>query len=276
MMTPEGLPDYARMLGAYHRAFAVELRRMIAALPIQPGQRVLDMACGDGAYTPWLAERVGPAGDVVGVDVSRAFLDLARETVVAADTEAAVAQVAAPIEALPFPDASFDLAWCAQSLYSLPDPVEALRHLRRVVCPGGVVAVLENDTLHHLLMPWPVEIELAIRAAEYRALADETGTPRKFYEARRLPALFRAAGFDRVEVRTYATDRRGPLKGDDRAWVGAYLRDLRERVGPRLAPAARANFDRIADPDSNAYMLDDADLLVTCIDRVIWGVRPLH
>jgi cyclopropane fatty-acyl-phospholipid synthase-like methyltransferase len=43
------------MLAAYHRAFASELRGIVHALPISQGQAVLDMACGDGAYGPWLA-----------------------------------------------------------------------------------------------------------------------------------------------------------------------------------------------------------------------------
>ena len=50
------------MLAAYHRAFAAELRVMVDTLPLAPGSVVLDMACGDGVYTPWLAERVGPDG----------------------------------------------------------------------------------------------------------------------------------------------------------------------------------------------------------------------
>ena len=44
--------------------------------------------------------------------------------------------------------------------------MEALRHLVRVTKPGGVVAVLEADTLHHVILPWPIEVELAARAAE--------------------------------------------------------------------------------------------------------------
>ena len=52
------LPPYAAMLAAFHRGHAAELRAMIADLPLRPGDQVLDMACGDGAYTCWLAERV--------------------------------------------------------------------------------------------------------------------------------------------------------------------------------------------------------------------------
>jgi hypothetical protein len=56
------IPGYAPALAAYHRAFAEELQSMIAELPIGAGDRVLDVACGDGSYSGWLAEHVGPSG----------------------------------------------------------------------------------------------------------------------------------------------------------------------------------------------------------------------
>jgi ubiquinone/menaquinone biosynthesis C-methylase UbiE len=43
---------------------------MVGTLPIRTGDLVLEMACGDGAYTPWLSAKVGPEGGVVGLDVS--------------------------------------------------------------------------------------------------------------------------------------------------------------------------------------------------------------
>ncbi len=72
------LPSYATMMADYHRAFAPELKAMIDTLPIDRGERVLDFACGDGCYAQWLARRVGPAGQVLALDISPAFLDLAQ------------------------------------------------------------------------------------------------------------------------------------------------------------------------------------------------------
>src|SRR3954471_843716 len=68
------LPGYARMLDAYHRSRAAELRAIIATLPLRPDSRVLDVACGDGCYSHWLAER---PGQVIGMDWCAAYLDLA-------------------------------------------------------------------------------------------------------------------------------------------------------------------------------------------------------
>ncbi len=271
------LPDYQAMLGAYHRVFAGELRAMVAALPLTPGMRVLDLACGDGTYSPMLAARVGPSGSVVALDLRPSYLTTAREQVQsgpAAGARAPIDFVAANLDRLPFPPGHFDAAWCAQSLYSLPDPLEAVRRLRQAVRPGGVVGVLENDTLHHVLLPWPVEVELAIRGAELEALQETSDRPRKFYVARRLARLFRAAGLERVEVRTFATDRRGPLDGDLRTYLSEYLGSLADRVARRLADADRVPFERLIDPASDECLLDDPDLTLTLLDRVVWGVCP--
>src|SRR6266536_5522111 len=75
---PTDLPDYAPMLTAYHRTHAAELRAMVGDLPVRAGDCVLDMPCGDGAYTVLLAEKVGSSGSVVGVDLSASYLELAR------------------------------------------------------------------------------------------------------------------------------------------------------------------------------------------------------
>jgi SAM-dependent methyltransferase len=265
------LPGYAAALSAYHRAFAAELRQMVGTLPLGGGNRVLDLACGDGAYSGWLAERVGARGLVVAVDADDAFLDAARRQ----PGNRRVAFLAADVRRLPLPDGSFDLVWCAQSLYSLPDPVKALAAMRRIVRPGGVVAVLENDTLHQVLLPWPVELELAIRRAELVGFVEESDHPRKFYIGRRLGRLFRHAGLVHERTSTWASNRLAPLGEDERLFLTEYLRDLRARVTPHLAPDVADAFARLADPGSPEFLLDDPDLCVTSLDHVAVGRRPV-
>lgn len=272
-MPDSSIPSYEPMLAAYHRAFARELRAMVGTLPLTEGQAVLDMACGDGVYSTWLAEKVGPSGRVVAVDVMPEYLDLARKEAAKSPFGKIIEFAASPIESLPFDDSTFDLCWCAQSLYSLPEPVEAVRHLLRVTRPGGVVAVLEGDTLHHVILPWPIEVELSVRAAELQALAEKSDEPRKFYVGRQLRGVFREAGLTKIESRTFATDRVAPLGPDERAYFAEYLKGLSERVSPYFDGPIRREFDRLIDPASGGYLLDDPDLTATCIDQVVWGVK---
>jgi ubiquinone/menaquinone biosynthesis C-methylase UbiE len=268
------LPGYAPMLADYHVAFADELRAMIAGLPIAPGDRVLDVACGDGAYAGWLAEHVGPSGIVWAVDLLPEFLELAREQTRSRPLAARIRLAAADIGNLPFADDFFDLTWCAQSLYSLPDPVATLRNMGRVVRRGGTVAVLENDTMHHILLPWPVEVELAVRKAELLGYVAESEKPRKFYLGRQLCQVFRAAGLVDCRQQTWATNRQAPLGPRERGYLEKYLLDLKERALPHLEPGAGAKFARIVDPGSDEFLLDAPDLSVICIDHVVRGTKP--
>jgi ubiquinone/menaquinone biosynthesis C-methylase UbiE len=268
------LPDYAPMLSAYHGAFERELREMIDELPIAEEDWVLEVACGEGVYARWLADRVGPRGEVVAVDISPEYLAVAKKK----DRDCAhcdrIRFVQADVEHLPLATNAFDLVWCAQSLYSLPDPVGTVRKMARAAHPGGVVAVLENDALHHILLPWPIEVELAVRRAELRGFVEESDEPRKFYIGRQLYQAFREAGLVDCQKKTWATNRLAPLGRLDRVFLEEYFRNLRDRVAPHLEPKVFAKFERLIDPTAEHSMLNRPDLSFTCIDHVIWGFKP--
>ncbi len=270
----EGLPGYARMLAAYHDALAPELEAMIGTLPILEGDRVLDLACGDGTYTRWLAGRVGATGEVVGVDLSGAYLERARSASEGDPIDDRIVFVQAPLEQLPFKDGRFDLVWCAQSLFSLPEPVEALARARRLARPGGVVAVLEDDTLHQVLLPWPIEVELAVRVAELAGFAEESDRPRKFYVGRSLRQVLREAGLGEIRGQTWAADRAAPLGPAEQTFLREYFRDLRDRVAPHLKPSMLDRLDRLIDTQSEDYLPDRPDFALTVIDRLVWGRKP--
>ncbi|HEY3436978.1 MAG TPA: methyltransferase domain-containing protein [Actinotalea sp.] len=110
---------------------------------LSAGQSLLDVGCGPATITVDLARRVAP-GEVVGVDVSAAVLEIARETAAGAGVTNVRFQTGDAL-ALPFADDTFDVVHAHQLLQHLTDPVGALRELRRVTRPGGVVAVRDAD-----------------------------------------------------------------------------------------------------------------------------------
>lgn len=112
---------------------------------LAPGLAVLDVGCGPGTITADLARLVAP-GRVTAVDASEAALDEARRAA-GANVDFAVADV----HALDFPDASFDVVHAHQVLQHVGDPVRALREMRRVCRPGGIVAVRDAD---YAAMTW--------------------------------------------------------------------------------------------------------------------------
>jgi ubiquinone/menaquinone biosynthesis C-methylase UbiE len=267
------LPEYAPMLAAYHRAHAAELRAIIGDLPVRSGDHVLDMPCGDGAYTVLLAEKVGSCGSVVGVDLSESYLAMARAHADQSAVAALSCFQAGDIAALPFADNTFDLIWCAQSMHSLPDPLGALRELRRVVRPGGTVSVFENDTLHQILLPWPAELELAVRQAQLRWLGARAPTAAKFFIGRDLRSTFTAAGLKNSIVTPYTSVRHAPLSADERSYLAWYFAYLGIQAQPYIQPDTGAWFERLLDPTSADYLLDQPDFYVMYVDIVARGVK---
>jgi SAM-dependent methyltransferase len=268
------LPDYDDQLSAFHEAFAPELQAIIDALPLRPDMRVLDLACGDGYYTRRIAERLGPRGSITGADVNLTYLSEATKEAARQGGRAGIDFVAASFDQLPFPDDTFDLVWCAQSLYTLPEPVVVIRHMARVLRPGGLVAVLENDSLHQVFLPWPVHLELPLRSAELRAFSEGSRNASKYYVGRRLPAVLAAAGLSPLGMTTHAFDRQAPLGEAEQKLLQSYLEEVMERVASHLDPALLEELRQLVDPESPAHLLSQPHLTLTWLNVLAFGRKP--
>ena len=110
---------------------------------LSSAMNILDFGCGPGSITVGLARRV-PDGEVVGIDVVPEVLEQARD-LAAASGVSNLRLDTGDVYALEYEDDSFDVAYGHQVLQHLSDPVRALRELRRVVRPGGLVAVRDAD-----------------------------------------------------------------------------------------------------------------------------------
>jgi SAM-dependent methyltransferase len=116
---------------------------------LRPGDRLLDVGCGPGTLTVDLARLVAP-GDVVGIDTADDVLELARDGAAQAGVGNVTFRSGDATE-LPFADGTFDVVHAHQVLQHLSDPVAALKEMRRVTRPGGLVAVRDAD---YAAMTW--------------------------------------------------------------------------------------------------------------------------
>jgi SAM-dependent methyltransferase len=104
------------------------------------GQDVLDVGCGPGTITVGIGSLVAP-GRVVGIDAAEEIVDRARQD----EHPVNVSYEVADVYSLPFDDGSFDVVHAHQVLQHLSEPVAALGEMRRVLRPGGIVAVRDGD-----------------------------------------------------------------------------------------------------------------------------------
>jgi SAM-dependent methyltransferase len=188
------VPTYIAALEAFDRiAELQELKQMARAL-LQPGDAVLDVGCGPGLETAALARRIRPGGRICGLDKSAAFIGEARRR--AASLDLAIDYEVGSADALPWPDGSFDHVRAERVLIYLDDVMAALTEMRRVLRPGGSLALIEPqlDT---------VTVNLPDRALVRRVMAYEADTAAaQSWLPGRLPALLGSLGLSRQEVST--------------------------------------------------------------------------
>lgn len=156
---------------------------------LQPGMSVLDVGCGPGTITADLAALVGP-GTVVAIDAAADVLEIARREA-AGRALTNVSFATGNVYELAFGDASFDVVHAHQVLQHLADPVAALREMRRVCRPGGIVAARDVD--FGGMFWFPQEPGLARWLETYRLVARAIGTEPD--AGRRMLAWARAAEF---------------------------------------------------------------------------------
>lgn len=166
-------PQKRHGLHSAERTAKWQPRRLLGSLGIQPGQTALDLGCGTGFWTLPLAELVGPTGLVWALDVSQEMLDALAER----RPPETVRPLRSELPHVDLPDAAVDWIWGAFVVHEV-EPLDALMaELRRVLRPGGQVALLDwrpdavsNDgpPPHHRLSP--AVVSAALQSAAFEVL----------------------------------------------------------------------------------------------------------
>jgi ubiquinone/menaquinone biosynthesis C-methylase UbiE len=188
---------YERVLVApLFRPFA---ERLIARVALAHGDSVIDVACGTGIVARVARERLGPEARIVGVDVAPAMLAVARTVEPTIDWRVGNA-VSLPLSAAEH----FTVVTCHQGLQFMPDKPAAVREMRRVLAPGGRVAIATWRSLEDL----PAMRNLnAVAEGHVGRIMDSRHS---FGDANALKTLLVGAGFNDVSVETVAHDVQFP------------------------------------------------------------------
>jgi demethylmenaquinone methyltransferase/2-methoxy-6-polyprenyl-1,4-benzoquinol methylase len=194
-------PVYDAMNRVMTAGLDVRWRRLAAQAVVRKGDRVLDAACGTGDLA--IADSKAGAGKVTGLDFSEAMLARARRK---ADLE----WVQGDMLALPFADATFDAATVGFGARNVADLELALRELRRVLRPGGRLAILEITRPRGALRPFfslwfdrvvPLLGKVLPGGSAYSYLP---ASVKRFPDAETLVRMLRSAGFGDVSFRLLA------------------------------------------------------------------------
>lgn len=237
--------------------------RVLEAVRIEPGHRVLDVACGTGVLAREASMRVGPAGAVAGIDPGPGMLAVAGRLAPTIEWRQGTA------ESLPYPDGSFDTVVSQFGLMFFADRGEALREMLRVLAPGGTMAVAVWDSLENSAA-YPIEVELLERLGGQPA-ADALRAPFVLGDQEELTALFEGAGVASVGVATQSGTARFPsieamVEADLRGWLpvmGVVLEE--EQIQRILAEAETA---------LREYVTAEGQVAFDSPAHIITGAKP--
>ncbi|MGW0431351.1 methyltransferase domain-containing protein [Micromonospora sp. NPDC003197] len=209
---------------------------------LAPGMSLLDVGCGPGTITADLATRVAP-GRVTAIEPIEAALGLARAEAAARGLDS-IEFALADVHDLHFPDDTFDVVHAHQVLQHVADPVQALREMRRVCRPGGLVAARDSDYAAFTWYPSVPALDEWLDLYRQAARANH-GEPDA---GRRLLSWARTAGFTDVTATASTWCFATP---EDRQWWGGMWADrIRESDLARqlvtTGAATPADLDRIS------------------------------
>lgn len=275
--------SYDPLLSAAHCAFIDELRALVEQLPISLGDYVLDVPCGDGAYSALFASRCGPAGQIVAVDLDTTAVKAAHRRTRCLSPADNVIDIQSDVRAMPFEDASFDFAWCAQSVISLSrrgdsplgrHTINALGEIRRVLRKGGCLDFLSTTKCTTFSYRGLLNWKSPFRMLNGNDLLTRYGNSQQLHAGRHLSQLLVRSGFKPLRRLTLVADRHGTPRAADSAFLTEYFRALRSQTRRELDRQQLCEFDRLADSDSPHSFFHDPHFEMTWLEFIHLGQKP--
>jgi SAM-dependent methyltransferase len=232
------------------RLFTPWARLLLDGLYLQPGESVLDVACGPGSVTRLAAIEVGRRGRVIGVDLSAAMLAIAQAKPVV-PRAAPIEYYQAPADRLPVTDAEFDVAVCQHGLQFFSNRAAALAEMRRALRAAGRVGIAVWAELEQA--PPFAALEAAIREVVGDELADRyRGGPWGMPDADQLQGLLQESGFEEVRVTRHAL----PLSFECAALLGSTL--AASAIGAELDALSAQRREQLGQALERTVAVDDA------------------
>ena len=249
---------YLQQLKEAHPLRESILREVIKSLKLPSGSRGLDAGCGIGLPALLLAEAVGPAGQVIGLDISPEFLLQAEEIVKKSGLSEQISFQEGDVNKLPFDDDAFDWVWSSDCMGypAATEPLPLLKELARVVKPGGSIAILAWSS-QQLLPGYPL-LEARLNATCSSIIPHVKG---KRPESNFLRALgwFLETGLEKPTAQTFVGDVQAPLSDDLRTALICFFRML---WGERQAGVSEEDwieYQRLCQPESPDFILNLPD-----------------
>ncbi|AXE24719.1 SAM-dependent methyltransferase [Streptomyces globosus] len=263
----------AEILDLDAEVLAEHTASLTAWLPLNGAPRqIVDLGSGTGAGTFALLDRF-PDAHVTAVDTSAGHLRLLREKARARGVGSRVRTVQADLDTAPWPDLGTpDLVWASASMHHMADPGRALRHVRELLAPDGLFAVVELAGFPRFLPARAPESRPGLEERAHAA-ADRLHAERVPHRGADWGPMLTAAGFTVDAERTITVE----IPGGRSEAVGRYalgsLQRIRSVAAAALTPEDVTALDGLLDTSGPNSLLHRKDLAVRT-QRTVWAARP--
>ncbi|MCG8346784.1 MAG: class I SAM-dependent methyltransferase [Chloroflexales bacterium] len=253
----------ANDLADLHSPYAPLLRQALLQASPRGAGAAMDLACGPGLKSGWLAETLRPSGRLLSVDLDQAALhhamiaETSRVQIRQAVRSGSMHWIAGAALALPLRNSCVDLCWCVAALRLFTDPGLVLHEVRRVLRPGGALIVASAEQRWVRIRHWPAEVALALQRGAQAADCSPEQARQLTYGSLRpadglgddLAALLQAAGFDGCTIQAFLLEKSTEADLLPAALPLANWNALRPHAAPLLDAAALAHCDALAAED---------------------------
>ena len=270
--------EYISMLDISNRLTEKAIRDAIREFGLFNGCRVLDLPCGIGSHSIWMAEEC-PGAEIRGVDIAEEHLSYARG--LAAERKAAgrLSFETGDMKKPAFDDDSFDFVWCCDGLWPGPpeqgcineEPYTVLNEFKRIVKPGGTIAAV-FWTAQKLLPGYPL-LETTLTST-VSANRPSNWKSRAEIHILRAPEWLEKIGLTNIQARTFACDIQGPLTVEDQAGMIKMADMFWGGCEKEVTPDVWNTYKYLTDPGSKDFIFGLNGYAGIVTYTMYTGVKP--
>ena len=255
-------------------AMQPEYEEMLRWVGIQPNWHVLDAACGGGSFLPLMIELVGAGGKVTAIDLAPENTQIVKAKAEQNTWSTIAAIDVGSVLELPYDDQSFDAIWCANTMQYLSEEQvdRAIKEFRRVVRPGGLVALKDYDPTGMQFLPLPYNLCLN----RYEAMArGGSQNDKALLRIMHLSQDMRAAGLIDIRQKPTLMVRSPPLREADKRFLSDLFKFHAAQAEQTDLPShEKETWRRTANLGAPDHILNHPDFQYRAIQTVFVGRVP--